>query len=162
MNLRAIVLALIGAFLVGSLGYAATIHAALERTQGKDGANIYKNNFLGMKITTPAMITTRVPVSAFERAPGDRMFFNSTEGVRIINIILHYNEFDKNSYVHTVTSLSGHQDIFKVDIEEEKISGNDFFCTLSLPSTVRRGNIVLYTRSETSTSSFLFLISRKI
>ncbi len=38
-------LALIGAFLVGSLGYAATINIALERTQGKDGANIYKKNF---------------------------------------------------------------------------------------------------------------------
>ncbi len=54
------------------------------------------------------------------------MFFNSTEGERIINIMLHYNKFDKNSYVHTVTSLSGHQDTFRVDIEEEKISGNIF------------------------------------
>jgi hypothetical protein len=60
-----------------------------------------------MQITTPAAITTRIPVSSFQGAPGDRMFLNSDRNIRAISVILHYGKFDMKSYVHNYNCCGG-------------------------------------------------------
>jgi len=101
--LRTMMFVLMGVFFLGvSSGYATIAYTPLESIPDKNGTNTYKNNFLGIQITTPAIITTRIPVSSFERAPGDRMFFKSDGNMRIINVILHYEKFDIKSYMHHI------------------------------------------------------------
>jgi hypothetical protein len=140
MNLRTIIFALTGTFLMVFLGYAATVNIPLEKIQGKGGANIYKNNFLGMQMTTPSSITTAVPVSSFERAPGDRMFFEADGHLRAINVIFYYGKFNMKSYAYNVFLGDYYQPCSETEsmyYQIENESGREFLRKMPLDEPIR-------------------------